>query len=182
MTEPQIDQAASSAEEGKSFYGEKKYLQAAEAFCRAAEGYSDGGDSLLAAEMYNNQCVALLLAKKPRQALEAVQGTSETFLEAGEVVKAGMALANQATALKDLGEKEEAGRYFSVAAEKFQAAGEQDLYLQTMQSISSLKMKNRNIMGALFSMQSGLEALEKPTWRQKLLKRLLNLPNQFLGK
>lgn len=151
-------------------------------FSRAAEEYAAGGAILLAAEMRNNQGVALLMAKKPRQALTAVEGTSEIFLEAGEVIKGAMALANQATAYQDLGERDQAVEYFSQAADRFQSAGEEEMYLQTMQSISSLKMKDRNLMGALFSMQSGLTALNKPTWRQKLLKGLLSIPDRLLGK
>jgi tetratricopeptide (TPR) repeat protein len=182
MTEIDIKEGASSAEAGKSFYREKKYLQAAESFSRAAEVYAAGGAVLLAAEMRNNQGVALLMAKKPRQALDAVEGTSEIFQEAGEVTKSAMALANQAAAYKDLGERDQAVAYFSQAADRFRSAGEDDMYLQTMQSISSLKMKNRNVMGAYYSMQSGLSALKKPTWRQKLLKELLSIPDKLLGK
>ena len=182
MTEIDNNKVASSAEAGKSFYREKKYLQAAEAFSRAAEEYAAGGDVLLSAEMRNNQGVALLMAKKPRQALSAVEGTSEIFLEAGEIIKGAMALANRAAAFKDLGERDQAVVYFSQAAESFLIAGEEEMYLQTMQSISSLKMRNRNLMGALFSMQSGLKELKKPTWRQKLLKGLLSIPDKLLGR
>ncbi len=182
MTETELMRGASSAEEGKAFYRDKKYLQAAQAFSKAAEDYAAGGEALLAAEMRNNQGVALLMGKRPRQALDAVAGTSEIFQEGGETVKGAMALANQAAAFKDLGENDQAIEYFSLAAEGFRAAGEEEMYLQTMQSVSSLKMKNRNLMGALFSMRSGLDALEKPTWRQKVLKSLLAIPDKLLGK
>ena len=82
------------SDEGKSLYQAKKYLPAAASFARAAEAYQEAGQIILAAEMRNNQSVALLLAKEPRQALEAVQGTSELFLGAGQKTTGGMALAN----------------------------------------------------------------------------------------
>ena len=132
--------------------------------------------------MRNNQCVSLLLAKKPRLAIEAVQGTSALFLEAGQITNAGMALANEATALKELGEKESAIELFTQAAELFRSVDEEDLYLQTMQSVSGIKLKSRNLIGAIFSMQEGIDGIEKPTWRQKLLRNLLKIPDNLLNK
>jgi hypothetical protein len=132
--------------------------------------------------MRNNQCVSLLLARKPRLAIEAVQGTNALFLDAGQMTKAGMALANEATALKDLGDKESALERFTQAAEVFRSADEEDLYLQTMQSVSGLKLKSRNLVGAVFAMQKGIDGIEKPTWRQKLLKNLLKIPDNLLNK
>jgi len=169
------------AKQGKSHYRGKKFLPAAESFQQAAEQYQANGKPLLAAEMRNNQSVALLVAKEPQKALDAVRGTSELFLEAGENTKAGMALANQATALMDLGQSEAALEVFTRAGDCFQSANEGDLYLQTMQSISSIQFKSRDVMGALFSMRRGLEGVEKPTWRQKLLKNLLSIPDKLLN-
>ena len=175
-------QADFLAEEGKSLYRAKKYIPAADSFSQAAREYDVLGNILLGAEMRNNQCVSLLLAKKPRQALAAVQGTSELFLKTGQITKAGMALANEATALQDLGETASALDTFARAGELFQSVGEEDLYLQTIQSVSSLKMKSRNLIGAVFSMQEGLEGIDKPTWKQKLLKNLLKVPDRLLNK
>lgn len=182
MTKQDQNQADFLTNEGKSLYQAKKYLPAAESFSKAAAGYDGLGNILMAAEMRNNQCVSLLLAKKPRLALEAVQGTSALFLEAGQITKAGMALANEAIALKDLGEKESAIARFTQAAELFRSVDEEDLYLQTMQSVSGLKLKSRNLIGAVFSMQQGIDGVEKPTWRQKLLRSLLKIPDNLLNK
>jgi tetratricopeptide (TPR) repeat protein len=182
MTKQDHDQADFLANEGKSLYQAKKFLPAAETFARAAEAFNGAGDSLLSAEMRNNQCVSLLLAKKPEQALSAVLGTSELFIEAGQLTKGGMALANEATARKDLGETDRAIDLFLQAADIFQDAGKEQLYLETMQSVSGLKMKARNLSGALFSMKKGLDGIEKPTWKQRLLKSLLNIPDKLLNQ
>ena len=170
-------------EEGaKDLYRAGKFQQAAEGFSQAAAFYFDKGEELLAAEMRNNQSVALLKAKKPRLALEAVQGTDQIFLEAGDLLKQGMALANQGTALQEMGEKQKAIDDFNRAAEIFKISGEKEMYLQTKQSISALKMKTRNVIGALFSMQEGLDELEKPNLRQKLLRSLLKIPQNLINK
>ena len=168
--------------EAKELYAGKKYLQAAAAFAKAAADYLQQDWHLHAAEMRNNQCVALLKGNKPRQALEAVQGTDSVFLEEGDFLKQAMAIANQATALKELGESHSAIEKFSQAAAIFDQLDQKEMHLQTMQSLSGLKLKTRNIPGALFSMQEGLESLEKPTLRQKILIRLLKIPQKMIGK
>ena len=169
-------------EEANDLYRAGKFQQAAECFSQAAAFYLKNEEHLLAAEMKNNQSVALLKAKKPQLALDAVLGTDVIFQEAGDLLKQGMALANQATALQDLGEKQKAIDDFNRAAEIFKNSGEKDMYLQTKQSISALKLKTRNIAGALFSMQEGLDELEKPNLRQKILRGLLRIPQNLIDK
>ena len=166
----------------KDLYQAGKFQQAADGFSQAAAFYLDKGEKLLAAEMRNNQSVAHLKSKKPHLALEAVQGTDQVFQQAGDLLKQGMALANQATALQEMGEKQKAIDDFNRAAEIFKQNGEKEMYLQTKQSVSALKMKTRNVIGALFSMQEGLDELEKPNLRQKLLRSLLRIPQNLINK
>ena len=179
MTENQIVDPAQLAEEAKALYQEGKFKQAAELFSEAAVYYLGVGEHCLTAEMRNNQAVSLLKAKNPQAALSAVESTVEIFQEYGDFVKQGMALANQATAHQELGQTEQALDGFSQAAQIFRDHKEEELLLQTTQSISSLKFKNGNLMGALFAMRSGLENLEKPNLRQKILLNLLKLPDKI---
>jgi tetratricopeptide (TPR) repeat protein len=169
-------------DEGKKLFTGKNYLQSAAAFSQAAADFQSRGFNIMAAEMRNNQCVALLKANKPQQALDVVQGTDKIFLEEGERLKQAMALANEATALKELGQNQQAIDRFSQAADIFDQLRESEMYLQTMQSLSGLKMRTRNIPGALISLQQGLESLEKPNLRQKLLLKLLKIPQNMIGE
>ena len=132
--------------------------------------------------MKNNQAVSLLKVKDPHGALEAVQGTYQIFLAEGEDLNAAMALANQGTALEDSGDPSEAEILFTEAAMLFKRLGEQEMYLQTMQSLSRIKFRRRNIPGALVSMQEGLEELDRPTLRQRLLRNLLKIPQNYLER
>ena len=181
MTE-NINKPTLFEESAKDLYQTGKFQQAADGFSQAAALYLEKGEPLLAAEMRNNQSVALLKAKKPSLALEAVMGTDLVFQEAGDLLKQGMALANQATALQEMGEKEKAIDDFNRAAEIFKQCDEKEMYLQTKQSVSALKMKTRNVIGALFSMQEGLDELEKPNLRQRLLRSLLKIPQNLINK
>ena len=168
--------------DAQDLYQAKNYQQAADSFSEAAALYIELEEKNLAAEMKNNQCVSLLQANQPESALEAVKGTSEVFDLAGDLLKKAMALANEGTALKELGVIDQAIGKFTEALDIFQEIGETDLSVQTSQSISSLKLKSRNIPGALFSMEKGLEAVDKPNLRQKILLNLLKIPNKFLDR
>jgi tetratricopeptide (TPR) repeat protein len=168
--------------EAKKYYQAGKYQGAAEMFLKAAVLYEEAEEISLASEMRNNQAVALLQDGAPQLALEAVQGTSEIFKQAGDKLKMGMALANEATAYRDLGSTDQAMERFSQAAMIFKDLGEDELLMQTSQTLSSLKMKSRNIPGALISMQEGLQGVKKPNLRQRLLLNLLKVPNKLLGQ
>ena len=169
-------------DEGKKLFTGKKYLQSAAAFSQAAADFQSRGLDLMAAEMRNNQCVALLKANQPQQAFDVVQGTVQIFFEEGETLKQAIALANEATALKELGQNQQAIDRFSQAADLFDHLNEREMYMQTMQSLSGLKMKTRNIPGAIISLQQGLESMEKPNLRQKLLLKLLKIPQNMIGE
>ena len=83
MTE-NINKPTLFEESAKDLYQTGKFQQAADGFSQAAALYLEKGEPLLAAEMRNNQSVALLKAKKPSLALEAVMGTDLVFQEAGD--------------------------------------------------------------------------------------------------
>jgi len=182
MTESISTEINLQEEEANKLYVARKFQQASDTYSQAADNYLTNGQEVRAAEMRNNQCVALLQAKHPGDALTAVKGTALIFETAGDKLKQAMAYANEATALKDLGKKPEAIVIFTQAAGLFRQLNENEMYLEVMQSISALKFKSRNMIGALFSMQEGLRQVEKPTFKQKLLLKLLKIPQNLLEK
>lgn len=163
------------AEEGRRLYSERNYRQAAEMFARAAEACRAGGDLLAAAEMKNNQSVALLQAKQPQAALEAVADTEAVFAAAGDLRRQGMALANQAAALEALKRSEDAAALYERAAAVLEQAGEDQLRAEVMRSLSALKIRKGKGLDALIAMQDGLSGVKKPTLKQRIFKKLLRL-------
>ena len=77
------------AEQGKKEYGQGNYAVAADLFRQAAQGYASMQDELNAAEMKNNQSVALLQAGKAKEALQATDGTETTFQKANDLKTTG---------------------------------------------------------------------------------------------
>lgn len=168
------------AKEGKRAYEKGDYNGAARAFEAAVEGYKTMGSELQAAEMANNCSVAYLQAGDAASALRIVEGSPETFSNAGDIRRQAMALGNQAAALDALRRKEEALNAYQQSAKLLEQIGEDELRAHLMQSLSVLQLRSGRQIEALVSMQDGLNGLKKPTIKQRFLKKLIQTPFRFL--
>ena len=168
-------------DEGQQAYRNGDYLAAALAYEAAAESYVANGDGLTAAEMRNNSSVAYLQAEELSAALNAAEGTPEIFRAAGDVLRQGMAYGNLGSVYEAQEQFEDAVDAYSRSADLLSEAGENDMRLNVMKSLSAIKMREGRHLEALAAMQSGLEDIEKPTAKQSFLKKLLNMPTKFLG-
>jgi len=168
--------------EGQRLYEAGDYMAAAQSFKAASHGYRQVGDLTAAAEMMNNCSVALLKAGEAEQALEAVTNTVGIFEEAGEIKQEAMALGNRASALEELGRLEEAVVDYKRSADLLNQINEEQLRLQVMQSLSALNLRRGKAVEALINMKSGVDDLERPKPKQRLLKRLLELPFKMMKR
>lgn len=167
---------------GKSAYQAGDYLQAAQHFESAAIGYSAQGNHIAAAEMSNNQSVALLQAGDAQAALDAALGSDEVFAGLNEIRLQAMAVGNIAAALDALGRFEEAEQAYQRSAEIFASIGEDKLRANVMQSLSQLQLRSGRQLEAIASMQSGIENIKRPSLRQRVLKKLLKAPFKLLDR
>lgn len=163
-------------------YKKGDHQDAADKFQQAAAEYRAKNDLVSAAEMDNNQSVALLQGGDPQAALKAALGSDAIFEEAGESVKQAMAFGNQAAAHDALNQYEEAETAYRKSAEMLSSLGENDLHAELMRSYSAMQLRTGRKFEALASMQSGIEGVEKPSLKQRALKKLLNIPFSFLKK
>jgi len=168
--------------EAEAAYIAGDYLQAAHLYKTAQSGLEVQGDKIQAAEMANNCSVALLEAGKAKDALLVLDGTYEVFEGVGDIRRQAIALGNRAAALDVLKESEAAMKAYQIAAELFNQVGERDLYLSTMQALSALQLRTGNQLEALGTMQAGINKLENPKIKHRLLKRLLGLPFKLLNR
>jgi tetratricopeptide (TPR) repeat protein len=163
------------AEEGKRAFEKKQFDQAADLFRQAAEGYTLGRAGLLAAEMKNNLSVSLLQAGKHQEALKAVLGTDQVFATANDLKRQAMALGNQAAALEALKRYNEAIASYEQSAGIFAQAGEGDMQAMVMKSAAALKLKTGKITDSAFKMMGALEAKQKPTLFERILRFLIRV-------
>ena len=169
------------AKEAQSAYSQGDYAGAAQSFEAARQSYLSAGDEISAAEMSNNISVALLRAGDAQGALQVVEGTAEIFGNAGDQKRQALALGNQAAACEALNRLEEAEQLYWQSAEILKNINENDLRLPVMQSISALQLRTGRQLQAVATMQAGFENIEKPSTKQRLLKRLFNIPIKMIG-
>jgi tetratricopeptide (TPR) repeat protein len=179
MTNKDLEQIV---EKAQAAFQKGKYQEAVEGFQSAVTGYQVQKKPLLAAEMANNLSVSLLKTGKAQLALEALGGTEEIFMQAEDRVKQAMSIGNRAAALEALKQFDEAEVAYLQSAELLKECGETELHTFVMQSLSALQIRKGKQLEGIISMRTGLKGVEKPSLRQRILKKLLELPFKFIGR
>jgi tetratricopeptide (TPR) repeat protein len=163
------------AEDGKKEYGKGNFKASAELFAQAAQAYASLQDTLNAAEMKNNESVALLQAGKAKESLRATDGTEEVFQKAGDIKRQGIAVSNRAAALEGLKKWQEALAEYDRAASLFEQAGEGDMHSIVRKAAANLNLKRGRVMDSSMDVYDSLRLVEKPTFSQRIMKFLMRL-------
>jgi tetratricopeptide (TPR) repeat protein len=160
-------------EDGKSAFEAGQYETAAGMFESAAQGYASLNDKVNAAEMKNDLSVALLKLGRGQAALDAALGTDQVFARANDLKRQGMALGNQAAALEALKRWDDALAAYERSAEVFAEASEGELRSMVLKSSAAIKLRRGKIGESAIRMIGSLEAKDKPSIFDRLLKWLL---------
>ena len=163
------------ADEGKKEYQKGNYLAAADLFLQAAQAYTFANDELNAAEMKNNQSVALLQAGKAKEALQATDGTEEVFEKAGDIKRQGIAVSNRAAALEGLKKWKEALAEYDRAASLFEQIGEGDMHSIVRKAAANINLKHGRLLDSQMDVYDSLRLVEKPTLTQRMMKFLMRI-------
>jgi tetratricopeptide (TPR) repeat protein len=163
------------AEQGKQEYEQGAYLAAAEMFLKAAQTYASAKDELNAAEMKNNQSVALLQAGKAKEALQATEGTEAIFQRAGDIKRQGVAVSNRAAALEGMRKWKEALAEYDRAASLFEQVGEGDMHSIVRKAAANINLKRGRIVDSQMDVYDSLRLVEKPTLTQRFMKFLMRI-------
>ncbi len=163
------------ADQGKQEYARGKYQAAADLFLQAAQAYSSAQDELNAAEMKNNQSVALLQAGKAREALQATDGTEDVFRKAGDLKRQGIAISNRAAAFEGLKNWKEALAEYDRAASIFEQIGEGDMHSTVRKAAANLNLKRGRITDSQMDVYESLRLVEQPTFTQRIMKFLMRI-------
>ena len=176
------DQINTLTETAKSNFQKNQFHEAAEGFKTCVELLQTTGSPLEVAEMRNNLSVSLLRCSEPKAALEAVLGTEETFAEAGDKQKQGMALANTASAYEALKDYESAAKAYQGAIDCFKESGDKKLRSITLRSLSDLQLKTGNQYVALATLQASYNEKPQATFKDKFFASALGrVINKLLG-
>lgn len=167
--------SAALAEQGKQEYQKGSYLVAADLFLQAAQAYEAARDDLNAAEMKNNQSVALLQAGKAKEAFQATDGTEVIFEKAQDLKRQGIAISNRAAALEGMKKWNEALAEYDRAATVFEEAGEGDMHSIVRKAAANINLKRGRITDSQMDVFDSLRLVEKPTLMQRFMKFLVRI-------
>lgn len=167
--------AKTLAEQATQEYAKGEFVAAADLFSQSAQAYNNAQDELNAAEMKNNQSVALLKAGKARDALQATDGTEAVFQKAGDMKRQGIAVANRAAALEGLKQLNEAVAEYNRAADLLEQAGEGDMHSMVRKATAEIFLKRGYINNSQMDILDSIRLAEKPTFAQRILKFLMRM-------
>ena len=158
------------AEQGKQEYAKGGYLAAAELFAKSAQAYESMQDALNAAEMKNNQSVALLQGGKAKDALQVLDGIEAIFENVGDIKRQGFTVGNRAAALEGAKKFDEALIEYERAADLLEQAGEGDMHSVVRKAAANLNLKRGRVTAAQMDVYDSLRLVEKPNMTQRMLK------------
>ena len=168
--------------EGGTAFQAGRYQEAAAAYTQSARAFTALGQALDSAEASNNASVALLKAGDAAGALNAANGTDLVFASGKDLTRQGMATANQAAALEDLGRLDEALQRYNDSAELLKQSGDKELRAVVLKSISALQIRTGKQLQALASMDAALDNQKRLSLRERLLQKLLRLPLDMIRR
>jgi len=168
-----VSELKKSAEDGKQAFEAGQYESAANMFESAARGYASLNDKLNAAELQNDLSVALLKLGRGQAALDAVLGTDQVFARANDLKRQAMAIGNQAAALEALKRWDDALVAYERSADLFAQAGDGELRSMVLKSAAGIKLRRGKIGESAIKMIGSLEAKEKPSLFDRVLRFLL---------
>jgi len=163
------------AKQGKQEYEKGNFAIAADMFSKAAQAYENMKDALNAAEMKNNQSVALLQAGKAKEALQVTDGTEEIFQKANDLKRQGIAVANRAAALEGLKKWDEALTEYDRAASIFEQAGEGDMHSVVRKAMAGLNLKLGRVTASQLDAYDSARLVEKPSFAQSMMKFMMRI-------
>jgi tetratricopeptide (TPR) repeat protein len=180
-TSPEIQSADALKEEGLAQFQRGDRDEALSVFEKAAEAYSQDGDSAGESEMFNNMGVIYRLNRDWPAAIDALNRAEAGFQEAGENKRRAQVLANTGDLSASMRDYEKAAGYYSQASELLASESEGDLQGQVLRAFSLMRMRQRRWIEAIDLMALSIDVRDHPSFAQKLLYHLMQFARRLLG-
>jgi tetratricopeptide (TPR) repeat protein len=137
------------AESATRHYEQGDFEQSARLFAEAALAYEQAQNLFDAAEMRNNQSVALLKGGDAQAALDALQGLGDVFEQANDVYRQAFFIGNKAAALESLGRLEEAEQCYRDSAQLLEAVAEYQLRATINKSLALVCLRRFKLLDSV---------------------------------
>ena len=160
-------------EEGMKLYRAGRYEEAAAKFAEAQPLFVAAGDQKETAECANNRGVCWRQAAKWDEATAAFEEARPMFQALQDPVGEAQVVGNLATVVEAQGDKTRAAELYAEAIDMFTKAGAKDYAKDTYTALSKMKLKQRDVAGAMTAFDAGLEQLDNPNLIEKMARKIL---------
>jgi tetratricopeptide (TPR) repeat protein len=168
-----MSDATAAKEEGLKLYRAGRYEEAAAKFAEAQQLFAHEGNRQEVAECANNRGVCWRQAAKFDEATAAFEEARPLFQGNNDLVGEGQVVGNLAALVESQGDKQHAAELYQEAIDLFTKAGAKDYVKDTYTALSKLKLKQRDVVGAMTAFDSGLEQLDKPNLIERMARKII---------
>ncbi len=160
-------------DEGRKLFHSDQYEEAAAKLVEAQQAFVAANDQANAAECANDRGVCWRQAAKWDEATAAFTEARSMFQALNDAKGEGQVVGNMAALADSQNDKDRAADLYLEAINLLEKAGAKDLAKHTYTSLSRLRLKRGNFMGAISAYDAGLEEIEKPSVMQRVVRRIL---------
>jgi tetratricopeptide (TPR) repeat protein len=168
-----MSDATAVKDEGMKLYRAGRYEDAAVKFVEAQQLFASAGNAKEVAECANNRGVCWRQAAKFEEATAAFEEARPLFQAANDLVGEGQVVGNLAALVESQGDKQHAAELYLEAIDLFTKAGAKDYAKDTYTALSKLKLKQRDVVGAMTALDTGLEQLDKPNLIERMARKII---------
>jgi len=168
-----MSDAIAVKEEGLKLYRAGRYEDAAAKFAEAQQLFANESNHKEVAECANNRGVCWRQAARFDEATAAFEEARPLFQGLNDLVGEGQVVGNWAAVVESQGDKQHAAELYQEAIDLFTKAGAKDYAKDTYTTLSKLKLKQRDVVGAMTAFDSGLEQLDKPNLIERMARKII---------
>ncbi len=168
-----MSDATTIKEEGMKLYRAGRYEEAAAKFVEAQQLFANEGNPKEVAECANNRGVCWRQAARFDEATTAFEEARPLFQGLNNPVGEGQVVGNLAALVESQGDRQHAAELYLEAIDLFNKAGAKDYAKDTYTALSKLKLKQRDVVGAMTAFDSGLEQLDKPNLIERMARKII---------
>lgn len=168
-----MSDAPAVKEEGLKLYRAGRYEDAAAKFAEAQMLFANVGNAREVAECANNRGVCWRQAAKFEEATAAFEEARPLFQSFNDLVGEGQVVGNLAAVVESQGDKQHAAELYQEAIDLFTQAGAKDFAKDTYTALSKIKLKQRDVVGAMTAFDAGLEQLDKPNLIERMARKII---------
>ena len=168
-----MSDAKAAKDEGLRLFRAGRHAEAAAKFAEAQQLFAGEGNQKEFAECANNRGVCWRQAARFEEATAAFEEARPLFQGLNDLVGEGQVVGNLAAVVESQGDKQHAAELYQEAIDLFATAGAKDFVKDTYTALSKLKLKQRDVAGAMTAFDSGLEQLDKPNLIERMARKII---------